>query len=321
MSFATAFSYALYFFNSSYPNVYDPMAAVASSRQGASSPSGTLTFSETLASLGLPTGDACPKIYSVSELTADTSGGGQAAPAQAVINATITQPTPWTPGGPSPGWWAAAYSDDIVDFAVEDGRRIADKYSYNVNPLTLSSDDLWYHGTKLNSGWRLCGDLSSAGAQLTWAVPPCNPGPGPSLTCAQTWPIRLSSAPLGGPQAQDLGLLLGILRNPDVRNFYGLGHGNEGCSFLGKDVGDYSSSISHRYRFAFIDGCQTARGGDLPLAFGATDYESAHPAYPASDWSVLSPDMNYYNSTGFRPGAFLGWKSPTWIWFSAYTTG
>src|SRR5207247_10644414 len=125
---------------------------------------------------------------SVTELTADTLGG---APAEAIANVTITQPTPWTPGGPSPGWWAAAYSDDIVDYDPRDLKRIADKYSYYLNPLNLAYNDLWYHAVKLNSGWRLCGGLSSAGTQPTVAVPPC-PGLTPNPGCAQTWPLRLS---------------------------------------------------------------------------------------------------------------------------------
>jgi hypothetical protein len=272
--------YTLHFFNSTYPKAYDPLAALASSRQGTVPAGGRISYTETLANLNLPGGDVCPKIYPVTELAADGLASGEAG-----ANATITQPTRWTPeSGPGIGWWAAAYSDDIVDYDNGDGTRIADKYSYNINPLTLAGYDLWYHGVKLNSGWRLSGALSSAGTQPTEVATPRTPCP----NCPQTWPLRLLPPAHGGDQD----LLLDYLRNPQMRNFYGLGHGYFGLGFLGIDVARYSSLIHHRYRFAFIDGCQTSRGGDLPLAFGATDYEAAHPAYPLADWSVLAPDIN-----------------------------
>jgi len=85
------------------------------------------------------------------------------------------------------------------------------------------------------------------------------------------------------------------------------------------DAGVYSLKIRHRYRFAFLDGCTSGLGRELLSAFGATDEEMSTPMYPPSD--VPTPatiDINYYYNAGFRPAAFLGWKStPVVGWYDA----
>lgn len=300
-------NYTIWFFDLGYPISRDPAPIYSS--QGTSA--GTINYSETPANLGYGDGSVDPRIYSITELY----GGGQAA---AVPNATIFQLSRWRADvGPSTGWWAATYSDDPIEYGF--GGRVADKYSYNINPLTWAWNDLWYHGVWLNSGWRLCGALSSSGSQPTIVI-----DPSPMGLAAQTWPVRLWSGerfPSGspGPQPQDLLLLLSILKDPNVRNFYGLGHGLPG-EFLQIDTGVYESVINHRYRFVFLDGCNTGADRDLFSAFGATGTEFNQPQFPHSD--VQAPiDINYYNITGFRPSAFLGWKSTPVVGIADFAAG
>ncbi|MCL4787221.1 MAG: hypothetical protein KJ070_10565 [Verrucomicrobia bacterium] len=299
---ATLPDYTIWFFNSGYPKANDPFAPSyqVGYRQG-QAVAGVINLSEAPGNLGYGDGSVDPWIYSITEL----SGGGQGA---VFPNVTITQPTPWTAAaGPSLGWWAAAYSDWPVEYEDHPNPVVADKYSYSINPLTWAWNDLWRHGVQLDSGWRWCGILSSAGSQPTIAI-----DPGPMGLNAQTWPLRLwNGARLPnqptGTQFEDTLKLLGILNSPNVRNFYGLGH-NVSQEFLGIDYGTYAAAIRHRYRFAFLDGCQTGLYEQLLSAFGATRYEINQPQYPASD-ALVPIDMNYYNTFGHRPGAFLAWKS------------
>jgi len=316
-------NYTIWFFNSGYPKAPDPFAPwIQTSYTEGSPTNGAITYSETTANLGFGDGNTDPNIYSLTEL-ADAAGEGSGS---AVANANTRQFTPW-PSVVSPGWWAAAYADNLVDFKdldftlngtpVVSWSLIADKNSYNINPLTLAYNDPWYHGVQLGSGWRLCGPLSGTAVTIAADPSPSNPA------LAQTWPLRLGrkqtfpSTKGTGPHPQDKYQLLAWLSSPIVRNFYGAGHGNPSL-FLDLGTGDYAENIRHRYRFVFLDGCETALGGLLG-AFGATDTELALPVYPPSDVQpppALPIDINYYYATGFRPGAFVGWKATPYNCFA-----
>jgi hypothetical protein len=218
----------------------------------------------------------------------------------------------------------AAYADDLTDFMVSahtdpTGRSyawtrdaIADQYSGVPNLFTQSGMELWLHGWQLDSGWWLCGDLSSQGEQHTQRVLP-HPGQ-PEL--GQTWPLRMGERDGGyNPypdnmphHGRDFNTLLDELKNPAGRNFYGLSHGSPD-SFFRFTTGGYEAALQHRYRCVFLDGCDSALGR-LFRGFGATDDEVESPVYPPGDVGCCATDLNYYeNVAGVRPGAFLGWKT------------
>lgn len=307
---AAVTNYTVWFFNSAYPKANDPFSPSVQTGflQGAPT-NGLITCSEPPTSLGLGDGSVCPAIYSIAELQAD---GSPAAVNLSVALPNILQDYPWVD---SPGWWGAAYGDDAADqrFKMIGGQptwwRIADRYSYNVNPLTQAEMGLWLHDVRLNSGWRLCGPLSSGGTRPTLAFDPHPTNP----KVAQTWPMRI----LFGSDLPEMHFffdsrkLVDVLANPGVRNFYGYGHGHPE-DFLNMSASRLCRNIHHRYRFVFLDGCSTAPG-NLFCAFGATDEELALPVYPPSDVPPppsIAPDYDYYRlKAQMRPAAFLGWKT------------
>jgi hypothetical protein len=106
------------------------------------------------------------------------------------------------------------------------------------------------------------------------------------------------------------------LFDPLARNVCYFGHGgpnglgyNQHSTNQSVTVADISNILHtlpvgqtnrHAYRFAFLDGCSTAKG-TLPEAFGILHKEG-----------VTGPD--YYNAS-VRPSAFVGWTADKWIGF------
>ena len=109
----------------------------------------------------------------------------------------------------------------------------------------------------------------------------------------------------------------GLLNDPEAHNFFYFGHGAP--DFIGMQSrqritsAELESSLTnhldpsrpfyayqwgHRYRFVFLDGCDTAKG-ILPLAFGMPN----NPPNVSQD----EFDNNYH----VQPFAFLGWNSST----------
>jgi hypothetical protein len=111
-------------------------------------------------------------------------------------------------------------------------------------------------------------------------------------TNAQTWPIRYNSftntAFIDTNSYYNLGtfyddeLLNADLHDSRARNFYGYGHGGKDF-FVGLQLAEVNASPMHRYRFVWLDGCNTANGGwdrafhiNGPGIFDITHYQSIH---------------------------------------------
>jgi hypothetical protein len=125
------------------------------------------------------------------------------------------------------------------------------------------------------------------------------PTPEQTNIVGQTYPLRyqktnhFDATITDNAILQDAALLVVMLTNSTSRNFYYNGHGNKDCiddevlstSFLKK-------YIKHRYRFVFLDACNTA-SGHLDSAFGI---------HGPGQYAIT-----YYQNTGIRPGAFVGY--------------
>jgi len=109
----------------------------------------------------------------------------------------------------------------------------------------------------------------------------------------------------GGADKRDAGLLAGILARPDVVNFFGAGHGL-GEQFMGMGSGAFKNWITHRYRFVFLDGCQTGTASLLQL-WGADPAELQNPDFVTLDFYTSLAKKRLHH------GAFLGWRSDTQI--------
>lgn len=109
-------------------------------------------------------------------------------------------------------------------------------------------------------------------------------------------------------------MLQGWLRDRTSVSFYGRGHGVENINSKIPGADNFMSlsapelDTGHRYRFAFLDGCVTASAKLLPC-FGIYFHEMANPA-PIRD-IIYSGGPLYLSdySTGFTPGAFLGYDT------------
>jgi len=114
--------------------------------------------------------------------------------------------------------------------------------------------------------------------------------------------------------------LIGFLNESGAHNFFYYGHA--ASEFIGMKYYHHLDSVAvadmlennlssgtqtlygpqnHPYRFVFLDGCNTARGG-LPMAFGIPNQ-----VVPEDDW-----DSKYH----LQPRAFLGWP-----WYTSWTLG
>ncbi len=96
-----------------------------------------------------------------------------------------------------------------------------------------------------------------------------------------------------------------MLGDTAVVNFYGLGHMDLG-SVMGAKFADLRRTIgTKRFRFAFLDGCDSGRLNFLFVTFGADGLELAQSDF--MDPNFYDPN-NTANVRKVRPGAFLGWR-------------
>ncbi len=118
----------------------------------------------------------------------------------------------------------------------------------------------------------------------------------------QTYPIRYQKKNHYDPTItqdaiiKDQALLEAFLSLTNCRNFYYSGHGSAHSIAGGIPSDEFASVIKQRYRFVFLDGCNTANG-DLDAAFGIHG-----PGKYA---------LTYYENTGIRPSAFCGYNRET----------
>jgi len=125
------------------------------------------------------------------------------------------------------------------------------------------------------------------------------PPPGRTNDIGQTFPIRYQDSNHPDTNitavslAKDEIMLQNFLGNTNSRNFYYNGHGSA-SSIAGISSATFAALIHHRYRFVFLDGCNTANGS-MDDAFG-----------------IRGPGrfaLIYYQNTGIRPGAFVGYEA------------
>ena len=108
----------------------------------------------------------------------------------------------------------------------------------------------------------------------------------------------------------DIHKLSEFLWDTNTRNFYGHFHGSS-SAFMGLDQDIWMNNLFQRYRFAFLDGCDTAEPPEITLrSFGASFEEIQNGMTVAQ---LALPDasplpLSYYENLKLRPGAFLGWN-------------
>jgi hypothetical protein len=279
-------NYTLWFLHSSYAKSYDP--ALDTFSKGTTG--GAINFSQPTSNFGFSDGDGDPVIYSFTELADPSSPGTE----QVAINPVANQ----SPTFPPVGLWCAAYAYDIADYDQIQGR-IADVRNLAVNPITQSSQELWLHDTKLKQGWYQNGVFAGAGQTKTTMPNISNP------ELPQTWPVRMGDGS-AKHYTDDRVELMNLLTNKDVRNFYGYSHGSPDF-FFGWEAAAYKRRFHQRFRFVFLDGCETATGISLFKAFGMDFIDGIH--YPPEDTNPDIPDDTaLYHFSKKRPAAFLGWK-------------
>jgi hypothetical protein len=273
-------NFRINFFNSGYPKSYNPFAAAVYGYQGVAV-NGIIAYSASPAALGYGTGDTDPDIYTFTELSATTADWTSA-------TKKVNHHTSNDASFPDAGSWTVAYEDAAADFCFPSG-------GSQPAPLHDGTDlagDYWLHDDQLGNWLKLA--LGTGG-------PPQVVLPGEGN--AQTWPMRTVTAIGADPNVawknfnRDHSLLWSFVPHSWSRNFYGYGHGNS-ISLLGIPSGLNIFASVPRYRFVFLDGCQTD-SGTLYHAFRATKEEIN---------SKTPLDISYYNNTGKRPGAFLGWS-------------
>jgi hypothetical protein len=128
------------------------------------------------------------------------------------------------------------------------------------------------------------------------------PPPGSTNDIGQTYPLRYQKSNHPDTNitavalAKDAILLQTYLFQTNSRNFYYNGHGSK-SSIANVSSASLAAIIKHRYRFVFLDGCETANG-DLDSAFGI----NGPGRYP----------LSYYQNAGHRPAAFVGYDVSPW---------
>jgi hypothetical protein len=178
---------------------------------------------------------------------------------------------------PDHGVWTVAYQDFF-------------KFEYDPNNYMKGSIDAFANTAAKYGGYYLY-------------YPPA----GSTNDIGQTYPLRYQKTNHMDTNItylatiMDEALLEIFLMNTNSRNFYYNGHGNAAGIAEGLEASELNSLIKHRYRFVFLDGCETANG-HLDQAFGING-----PGVFA---------LPYYQSTGIRPGAFCGYNCLTY-----YATG
>lgn len=284
--------YTVWFFGPDYPTSYDPFPINA--HQGNSS--GNISFTETLGNLGYGDGSTDPSLYSVTELAAQNT---------ARIN-PITRNDPTFPGV---GRWVVTYELDPVDaeYYYNGSSHTYDLGSNILDPLN-DFDARWMHDVGLG-GWIACGVLSGAPDS------PLITFPQPGGSSPQTWPTR-NRGQVGEVGKADRRLVAKYIGRPDVRNLYALAHGpSEQDMILPLEI--RPSDVEHRYRFVFLDGCETAAAYVMRV-FGASATELHLPSNPSHRTLGFLSDLGFPGNTGpiqidyyvnfLRPSAFLGWN-------------
>jgi hypothetical protein len=293
LQFAPAIrTFSLYFFNALYPKAY---SACPVYQYDGTTTDGTVNYSEQMTVLGIGGPASDPAMYVFAD----------ASPLVGTPH-PLTMPPIGQSSFPDEGLWAVAYADDYVDYNAVDKPD-----SYVLDPHTADNSEApsWCHTIKLGS-WINCGNLQSDGAHPTLGV---TADQNPDGTFGQSLPMRINRPPygkgsgaIGDAFPRDRDSVLGTLARPDVVNFFGAGHGL-GERFLGMQKGSYALWIKHRYRFAFLDGCQTGTDELLKL-WGADRRELEQPDFVTESFYK---DPTKYNK--LRPGAFLGFLSDTQI--------
>ena len=314
-----------------------------------------INYVESTSILGLP--DDNDTIYSFTEWS--PSGGASGAVS---VNDKTIQGTKWPAA--TVGNWVVAYEDDGADYAHHGGGLAMFNTLLKVADWRETTGTLqpWLHVCQLDGGWKSInlmggnGSLRVSGPGSTGNLFPGNPGwwvpqdPGSVSTSeqGQTWPLRFANMNPNDPQAgarkkarnADLGLLKSYLTESASRNFYGRGHGDTRGSGTGPwsflllsqldspGAGIKKFSTGQRYRFAFFDGCETARHPDLFEAFGAAGVDGIGKSELDSGGPRRLSDLNVGGTPvpltsypkgdkGTRPGLFVGYRTLTIaaIWY------
>jgi hypothetical protein len=287
-------NYTIWFFNAYYPKAEDPFSpGIQISYRPGLSPDGNINYSDSPSNLGYGDGNTDPTVYSITELTPDSSGGqSPATTSQATVNPNISQDLPY----PCLGLWVASYDDETIDYAGSYLKHISDHLDLMGNR--------WRHDDQLNNGWLTTGGFANNGGcgplLGTLALLP-DAGSNPRFSRkAQTWPLRGTFSNLNreGFKADWLALF-SFVRYSSARNFYGLGHGNPD-EFMYFSTGEHTPQ---RYRFVFLDGCDSYSYANFSF-FGAVQQEIMPP--PSGSGNAGFDDITFYASKGLRPAAFVG---------------
>jgi hypothetical protein len=170
---------------------------------------------------------------------------------------------------------------------VQDGVQIANSSITNLTSGALSGTvNITFEAgnADANNGTNLIGTLSSATLIIDGEKYPA----GASLNAKnRPWKYVMDTAYL------DEQMLRQFLSRTNSRNFYYDGHGDlDNIVSSSLDATMLKATIQHRYRFVFLNGCNTANG-DLDAAFGIN--------------GPRRYDIDYYHKSGIRPGAFMGY--------------
>lgn len=290
-------NYTLWFFDSEYPVSYTPTPI--SSAAGTAS-AGAISFSDSPANLGYGSCETDPSIYSIVELAAPG-----VSPSAAHANKHISQLIPFPPLGK----WVVSYQDSAGDYV---------RYQISASPpqygWTQLTDPVDALGTHYFHGHLLGGWVAAAERSTTFESVPLLVLPGGA---SQTWPVRGTQGE--ATLKKDAKRLLALLSGKDlgVRNFFGNGHGigyyfTPADGFMGLDEKEFADKLKNiRYRFVFLNGCETASTG-LLSAFGAENFEIPHgfaggPPFDPNYNDGSPRDISAY-SGNLRPAAFLCWS-------------
>ncbi len=283
-------SYSLSIFGPDYAKAYNAQRTAL--RTGvAPLTDGARSFTEqfSLDSAGVVQGNAPQAIYTAVEFASSPG-----APPGAVAAAQNTSVEPAWAGGD----WVVTYTDNTGEYNGSLDEPILD-------PLNTEQPNgfvyvPWKHGWQF-WGWNRCASLM--GSQVWFTYPSGGSG---NLHEPSTYPIRTLRGE--STKKDDMDTLLGYLASPAVRNFYGSGHGDV-LTFLTLPNSGWQDrgAKGKRFRFAFLDGCNTAYSA--PDAFGRHADEKSQGAAPISlsDSTDGPTPRQWYIDNQKRPSLFLGW--------------
>ena len=288
-------------FDTAYPKSYEPLPQAH--LEGTVS-SGAVSSPLPLASCSLLGGDSHPNIFSFAT---PTRNGTPTAPSQA--SPVILQDV----GFPDIGWWYIAYEDSYTKVYDPDWGRAERPVEDTLQPMSTFT---WFTDGALE-GWK--GLAAWANPTRVVHDPPVN---GVSGTWPQTWPIRYSDyhVPVDGHRTitplvlRDWTLFAYRMADPKFRNLY------IGSHMTANDLGIVPADglfqalqqpSPHRFRFVFLDGCESGASDALPAAFGFTHKECS---------PSLATPITYYQGLDLqdpvrrRPGAGVVFRT-IFDWF------